>query len=142
MIDGSEANRSKALREVEGEAKAMTLMLIDTETGKYIGREDDIKERLLVDLPQEKDKLKNDLADNLRSQTELQEKLKEAQAKIVNIRYTRPITPSLRSHEPQGVGRGIILTLAGILGLMLGIFAAFMAEFRTQVRERLERQTP
>ncbi|MCC6301461.1 MAG: hypothetical protein IT489_01510 [Gammaproteobacteria bacterium] len=142
LIDGSEANRGKALREVEGEAKAMTLMLIDTETARYMGREEEIKERLLVGLPQEKDKLKNDLADNLRSQTELQEKVKEAQAKIVNIRYTRPITPSLRSHEPQGVGRGIILILAAILGLILGVFAAFMAEFRTRVKERLEGQTP
>lgn len=140
LIDGLETNRGKALREVEGEAKAMTLMLIDTETGKYMGREEEVKERLLVGLPQERDKLKNDLADNLRGQTELQEKVKEAQAKIVNVRYTRPITPSLRSHEPQGVGRGIILALAGILGLMLGVFAAFIAEFRTRVRERLDEQ--
>lgn len=137
LIDNSESNRDKALREVEGEAKAMTLMLIDTETRKYMDREGDIKERLLVGLPEERDKLKNGLADNLRSQMELQERLREAQAKIVNIRYTRPITPSLRSSDPRGVDRKVIVILSAVLGLMLGMFAAFIAEFRSRVRQRL-----
>lgn len=141
LIDSSESNRNKALREVEGEAKAMTLMLIDTETRKYMDREAEIEERLLVGLPAERDALKNGLADNLRNQTELQERLREAEAKIVNIRYTRPITPSLRSPDPRGVGREVIVVLAGILGLMLGMFAAFITEFRNRVRERLNEQT-
>ncbi|MBK9130702.1 MAG: hypothetical protein IPM20_03530 [Gammaproteobacteria bacterium] len=140
LIDSSESNRNKALREVEGEAKAMTLMLIDTETRKYMDREAEIEERLLVGLPQERDTLKNGLADNLRSQAELQERLREAEAKIVNIRYTRPITPSLRSQNPLGVSREVIVILSGILGLMLGIFSAFIAEFQIRIRERLDEQ--
>jgi hypothetical protein len=71
LIDSSEANRNKAVAEVEGEAKAMTLMLIDNETNKYMDRAGEIKERLLVGLSDDRDKLKNDLADNLRGQTEL-----------------------------------------------------------------------
>ncbi|MCC6206716.1 MAG: hypothetical protein IT488_00980 [Gammaproteobacteria bacterium] len=140
LIDSSESNRNKAIREVQGEAKAMTLMLIDTETRKYMEREGDIKERLLIGLPEERDRLKNDLADNLRGQAELQERLRESQAKIVNIRYTRPITPTLRSDNAHGVGGGVIVALAGILGLMMGVFAAFIAEFRSKVRERLDEQ--
>lgn len=136
LIDNSETNRSKAVKEVEGEAKAMTLLLIDTETKKFRDREADIRERLLVGVPAERDKLRNAQADNLRGQAELQERLQEAQAKIANIRYTRPVTPTLRSHEPQGIGRSVIAVLAGILGLMLGVFAAFLAEFRLKVRER------
>lgn len=137
LIDNSESNRNKAVKEVEGEAKAMTLMLIDTEIKKYIDREAEVKERLLVGMSAERDKLKNALAENLRAQTEQQEMLQELQAKIVNIRYTRPVTPTLRSHAPQGIGISVIAMLAGILGLMLGIFAALLAEFRLKVRERL-----
>ena len=137
LIDTSEENRNKALREVQGEAKAMTLMLIDNETKKYQDREADIKERLLLGVPTERDGLKNSLADNLRKQTELQEKLQQLQAKIVNIRYTRPIVPTLRSLDAHGTGRSVIIALAAVLGLMLGIFAAFLAEFRLKVQKRL-----
>lgn len=137
LIDSTESNRNKAVKEVEGEAKAMTLMLIDNETKKYLDREADIKERLLVGIPAQHDQLKNALADNLRGQTELLEKLQEVQAKILNIRYTRSIIPTLRSLESHGPGRPIVVALAGILGLMLGVFAAFVAEFRLKVRERL-----
>jgi uncharacterized protein involved in exopolysaccharide biosynthesis len=140
LIDSSESNRSKAIKEVEGEAKAMTLLLIDTETKKYMDREAEIKERLLIGMSAERDNLKNTLADNLRRQTELQENLQEAQAKIVNIRYTRPIVPTLRSLEPHGTGKSAIVTLSGILGLMLGIFTAFLAEFRLKVRDKLNEQ--
>lgn len=140
LIDSSESNRSKAIKEVEGEAKAMTLLLIDTETKKYMDREAEIKERLLVGMSAERDKLKNALADNLRGQMELQEKLREAQAKIVNIRYTRSIVPTLRSLEPRGSGKLVVAALSVILGLMLGIFAAFLAEFRLKVREKLNGQ--
>ncbi|MBK8163332.1 MAG: hypothetical protein IPK65_09345 [Gammaproteobacteria bacterium] len=140
LIDISESNRSKALTEVEGEAKAMTLMLIDTETRKYMDREGEIKERLLVGMSADRDRLKNDVADNLRRQTELQEKLREAQAKIVNIRYTRPIVPTLRSLEPHEVGRLFVVLIAGILGLLLGILTALLAEFRLKIKERMHEQ--
>ena len=140
LIDGSESNRNKALTEVEGEAKAMTLMLIDTETKKYMDREGEIKERLLVGMSADRDRLKNDLADNLRRQTELQEKLQEAQAKIVNIRYTRPIVPTLRSSSPHEVGKPILILLTWMIGLMLGVFAAFLAEFRLKIKEKMHEQ--
>lgn len=137
LIENSEANRSKAVKEVEGEAKAMTLMLIDNETKKYQDREGEIKKTLLVGLPADRDQLKNDLADNLRRQSELQEKQQEVQAKLANIRYTRPITPTLRSLEPKGTGKPVIIALAGILGLMLGVFCAFLAEFHAKTKARL-----
>jgi uncharacterized protein involved in exopolysaccharide biosynthesis len=137
LIDSSEANRNKAVAEVEGEAKAMTLMLIDNETKKYLDRAGEIKERLLVGLSDDRDKLKNDLAENLRSQTELQEKLQELQAKIVNVRYTRSILPTIRSMESEGPGKPVIMVLAVVFGLIAGIFAAFVAEFRLKVKERL-----
>jgi LPS O-antigen subunit length determinant protein (WzzB/FepE family) len=137
LIDSSEANRNKAVAEVEGEAKAMTLMLIDNETKKYLDRAGEIKERLLVGLSDDRDKLKNDLAENLRNQTELQERLQELQAKIVNVRYTRPILPTIRSIEPEGIGKPVVIALAVILGLMAGLFTAFVAEFRLKVKERL-----
>jgi hypothetical protein len=141
LIDSSEANRNKAVAEVEGEAKAMTLMLIDNETNKYMDRADEIKERLLLGLSDDRDKLKNDLADNLRNQTELQEKLQELQAKIVNIRYTRSILPTIRSTEPDGIGKRDVIVLATVLGLLLGVFTAFMAEFLSKVRKRLNEQS-
>jgi uncharacterized protein involved in exopolysaccharide biosynthesis len=115
----------------------MTLMLIDNETKKYLDRAGEIKERLLVGLSDDRDKLKNDLAENLRSQTELQEKLQELQAKIVNVRYTRSILPTIRSMESESPGKSVIMALAVVFGLIAGIFAAFVAEFRLKVKERL-----
>jgi uncharacterized protein involved in exopolysaccharide biosynthesis len=43
---------------------------------------------------------------------------------------------AMQSLKPVGAGKGVIVALAGVLGLFLGLFAALFAEFLQKVREQ------
>ncbi len=51
-------------------------------------------------------------------------------------RETRAITTAMRSLEPTGTSRKLVLSVVILLGLILAVFAAFFAEFLDKVRER------
>ncbi|MFQ5488510.1 MAG: Wzz/FepE/Etk N-terminal domain-containing protein [Gammaproteobacteria bacterium] len=136
VIKESRTNRQKAISEVSGEAKAMTLLLIDNEIQQYQEREAQLAEQLHIGLANERDSLFQELANLRRAQDEQEEKLQEVKAKIANIRETRAITPTMRSLEPTGTGRKMILVLAIVLGGLLAVFGAFFSEFMEKVRQR------
>jgi hypothetical protein len=54
------------------------------------------------------------------------------------ITPTHVVAKALRSESPVGTGRSLILALGLVLGAMLGLFGAFLAEFGAQVRESLK----
>jgi hypothetical protein len=54
------------------------------------------------------------------------------------ITPTHVVVEALRSESPVGTGRSLILALGLVLGAMLGLFGAFIAEFGAQVRESLK----
>jgi LPS O-antigen subunit length determinant protein (WzzB/FepE family) len=54
------------------------------------------------------------------------------------ITSTYVVVKALRSESPVGTGRSLILALGLVLGAMLGLFGAFLAEFGAQVRETLK----
>jgi len=54
------------------------------------------------------------------------------------ISPTRVVVEAIRSESPVGTGRSLILALGLVLGAMLGLFGAFLAEFGAQVRESLK----
>ena len=54
------------------------------------------------------------------------------------ITPTHVVVEALRSESPVGTGRSLILALGLVLGAMLGLFGAFLAEFGAQVRESLK----
>jgi len=58
------------------------------------------------------------------------------------ITPTHVVAEALRSESPVGTGRSLILALGLVLGAMLGLFGAFLAEFGAQVRESLKVPVP
>ncbi len=136
VIEESRKNRIKAVNEVTGEAKAMTLLLIDNEIQQYQERESMLIEQLHLGLASDRDTLKQELANNSRAQAEQQEKILEMKAKIANILKTRAITPTMRSQEPIAPNRKLIIAIAAILGLIAGLTAVFAREFAHRVKEK------
>jgi len=62
----------------------------------------------------------------------------DIEAELESLRTAEVLVVARESLENAGPGKLLILALATVLGLMLGIFAAFMAEFASQVRQAMK----
>ena len=56
---------------------------------------------------------------------------------VTILRNTREILPPIRSIDPTGGSRKIIVVISAITGLFLGIFAAFFTEFLSKVKQKI-----
>ena len=56
-------------------------------------------------------------------------------SQLANMRETREILPPMKSMEPTGTSRKLIVIIAAFAGVFLGVFSAFFAEFVSKVRE-------
>ena len=56
-------------------------------------------------------------------------------SQLANLRETREILPAMKSIEPTGTSRRLIVIVAAFAGVFLGVFSAFFAEFIAKVRE-------
>ena len=134
LLTSTASGLARALPEVGDEAKALTFLMVGNEIQQYRNRLATLEERLHIDLPTQRNALEKQLADVKRDMTTQQEKNSAIQTRLGSIRGTRVIVGPARSLEPVGPGRAVILALAGVLGLFLGILAAFFAEFLAKVR--------
>lgn len=58
------------------------------------------------------------------------------ESQLVNLRNTREILPPMRSAEPSSVSRKLIVIATTLISIFLAVFAAFIAEFISRVKER------
>ena len=72
------------------------------------------------------------------SRSDLMREIENTELQRDWITPTHVVVESLRSESPVGTGRSLILALGLVLGAMLGLFGAFLAEFGAQVRESLK----
>lgn len=56
-------------------------------------------------------------------------------SQLTNLRETREILPAMKSLEPTGISRKLIVIITAFVGVFLGVFSAFFAEFIAKVRE-------
>ena len=138
LITESRNNRRQAVKEVTGEVKAMTLLLIDNEIQQYQKRLSELEEQLAIGIANDRDKIRIAMADNLRVQDEQREKIQDTIAKISEIRQTQAMTPTMRSLEPVGTGRAMTVMISVILGLILGVMAVFTAEFLKKAKAQMQ----
>lgn len=66
---------------------------------------------------------------------ELQGLIEEEELKRSWIKPTRVVNVATASISPSGTGRGLIILVGAVLGLMLGVFLAFLVEFSKKVSE-------
>jgi len=82
-----------------------------------------------------KEKIAKLEADNRRAVEAQKETVRDLGTKIKNLRETRALLPPVASVESIGPGKFFIVVLSIVLGGLLGIFAAFLAEFINKARE-------
>lgn len=82
------------------------------------------------------------LADNQRAQAEMIVLIDNVRLQLANMRETRTAVSPMRSFDPVGLGRGMSVVFAVLVGLILGVVVALFVDFAAKARERDARPTP
>lgn len=135
-IRAVQQRRREVVAAQSGPDRTAALVLIDGEIQTYRQRRAELRDRLDIDLPAEREAVSDAVAENRRSRTKERAALSAIEARLANLRETQAITSTMRSKDPKGPGGTTVVVLAAVIGLMLGVFAAFFAEFLAKVRER------
>ncbi|MEW6683045.1 MAG: hypothetical protein AB1451_08990 [Nitrospirota bacterium] len=160
-IASASNHRTQAAPDATDGARAMTLLMLDSQIVDSRSRLRTLEERLYISLENDREKLLKQLADirrdqeaqlaslgelgsklvklrvdNEREKALQQQVITDIETKLTGIRTTVVLTPPARLPDPAGVGRGTIVALYALLGLMAGVFTAFLAEFLQQARSR------
>lgn len=159
-LELSYANRPKASKEIGDEAKALTFLMINNQINQNEIRLASLKERLIVGLEHEKQKLENQLSENRRRWGLQKDKISELESELIKMRAHREIQKGIRKNAignaqnklelhqntrslniaalsvgPVGTSKKMILAISIIIGLFGGIISAFLAEFITYLRK-------
>jgi len=59
-------------------------------------------------------------------------------SQLTNLRNTREISPPIRSIDPTGGSRKLIVIIFAFAGIFLGVFAAFFTEFLSKVKKKID----
>jgi hypothetical protein len=160
-ITSAANHRALAASEATDGARAMTLLMLDSQIVDSRSRLRTLEERLYVSSENDREKLLKQLADvrrdqeaqlasiaeinsklvklrvdNERDKALQQQVIADVDSKLAAIRTTAILTPPTRLPDPAGVGRGTIVALYALLGLMAAVFAAFLVEFLQQATHR------
>lgn len=136
LMENALKNRNNATS--KNAAGAMTILLIDSEIQKYQQSIDQLENNLIIDISQQRDELEKEIADNLREQNDKQNNIELLKNQLSNISDTKAIVPVMKSIEPVGLSKKIIMILALVLGLFLGILGAFFYEFLDKIKKQEE----
>ena len=155
-------HRAQAVTEATDEARAMTLLMLDSQIMDSRSRLGALEERLYITVENDREKLLKQMADIRRDQetqsaaigelgsklvklrvdherdkTLQQQAIADIETKLAGVRTTDVLSPPARSFVPTGTGKKAILAVYGLLGLIGGIVAAFFAEFVATTRAQL-----
>lgn len=123
--------RTELLSRVKGDNPAHDIQMISLngEIARLRDMVEDLQQQLSVGIPAQQDKISRQLEQNGTDQKTQQVHIQEIEARHAAMQPPQAVVRPQRLPEPVGLSRFVILAVAGVLGLMLGVFAAFIAEF-------------
>ena len=155
-------HRTRSAPEATDGARAMALLMIDSQIVDGRSRLGTLEERLYITLENDREKLLKQMADIRRDQetqsaaigelgskliklrvdrerekTLQQQTITDIETKLAGVRTTGVLSPPAQSLEAAGTGKKAILAVYGLLGLIGGIVAAFFTEFVATTRAHL-----
>jgi len=133
--------RYQRMARLKDPASAMTMLMILNQIQADDKRLQQLRERLQVAQKNRRDELRKRIADTERAIGVQRLKVREIENRIENLRQTRAIVPPMRSAEPVGLAKRVIVVLGVILGLVAGVLAAFFAEFLAKVNQEAGQET-
>ena len=85
-----------------------------------------------------KEKIAKLEADNARAIEAQKESVRDLETRVQSLRETRALLPPVASLEPVGPGKAVVIVLSVALGIILGVFGAFVAEFFANARRQMQ----
>lgn len=70
--------------------------------------------------------------------TEYQAIIETTTVELANLSNTRQVLPPLKSLNPSGISKIVIVIASALAGIFLGIFAAFFTSFASKVKQRID----
>jgi len=70
----------------------------------------------------------------------IQENNEIQKSQLANLRNTREILPPMRSIEPTGTSGKLIIIITTFVGIFLGVFSAFFAEFLSIIKQKTDKK--
>lgn len=143
MVDLFEKNRSiilssEAKRGAADESLATALLLIDNDIQKSREKLRLLEGQLAVDLKQQHDNIQKEEQEYKKRLKEQERLIENIQFRIDNFRETRVLIPPSKLLRESGTPPLQILLLATLIGLGLGVFAAFFVEFVIKARHAVQ----
>ena len=89
----------------------------------------DLQDRIGTQIPAQRDEIMRKLKQNHTDQSAQQARIQEIEAQHAALQPTRAVLEPQRLPQITGTSPILVLALAGVLGLMVGVFAAFFTEF-------------
>jgi len=139
-LAGSEKDRRRAVKEATNAAKAMTLLMLDSDIEKRREHLAELQERVKIEVADKRDEFVKALADNKRAQENQADHIARLEAQLQNLRETRALVPPMQSNKPTGLTRKVIAVISVVIGMIIALFAAFFAEFLAKANQQMRQQ--
>lgn len=120
------------------EAAALTHMMTTNQIEQQRRFLATLEERVLLGLPKERAEINKAIADNARSVEDERSTLNVIVSELGGIRETMALIPFQQSESPVWPKRWQIMVISVLAGFMLGVLAAFFAEFFLKVRKEAD----
>lgn len=132
----SEKTRQIAAKNTHTEGKAWALLTIDNDLRASRDRLATLEEQLNIGSIEESEKIDSQIAENIRAQSEQKGEMDKVQLKLGNLLETRALAEPMRTLGAVGKSKQAIVLIFLIIGFCSAIFAVFIAEFISKVREQ------
>ena len=133
------ADTQRELRKANsGSGSSESVNVLNGNLMELLSRLDDARSKAQIRLPAEQTQIANRLSDNLQTQVHLRSQIADLEGRLDGIVETKAVAAPARSLKPVGVSAALIVVLSAILGLVLGVLAAFSVEFGKAVGTHLE----
>ncbi len=136
LLKLSAETRQKITMDPPTETGALFLMRIDSEIRAHRDLLASLEEQQQIKLENMRETLKMKLSENRQQQLEKKVSLERVNIQLDNLLETRAIIEPIRSLDPVGAGKKIILAVSLVAGLFLAVLVVFLAEFFEKARAR------
>ncbi|MCO6441276.1 MAG: hypothetical protein J5I81_09350 [Nitrococcus mobilis] len=133
--------RNGLLKRDSADSADMRLIVLNGDIRTLQDMVADLQEQLGKWIPAQRDEILSRLKQNQVDQSTQRLHMQEIETRAAALQPTRAVLAPQRLPEPIGTGPVVILALAGVLGLMLGVFAAFFTEFLTRANAVMKSST-
>lgn len=140
ILEKLEDGRRVAVTTLKDEPDAMTLLMIDAqilEGRKHLSK---MENEFFIGTESKRNRQKKDIASNQRQIENQKDLITKIEGRIFGLSETHAVAPPMKSLKPLKSKRLSTIALSAFVGLILGVFGVFLAEFISKTKQLLQRE--